>query len=65
MNCPHHVQWVIEAPNGLHQCLHCYDAVTKKDVTPRFEDLGAEFQRRWDAHEATAPKAAPPAAAPA
>ena len=35
------------------------DAVTqleanKKDVTPKFEELGAELQKRWDAHEAKA-----------
>jgi len=65
MNCPHHIQWVIEAENGLHQCLQCFDVVTKKDVTPKFEDLGAELQKRWDAHEARAPKPAAPAAAPA
>jgi hypothetical protein len=52
MNCPHHIQWVIEAPAGLHQCLQCFDAVAKKDITPRFEDLGADLQKRWDAHEA-------------
>lgn len=61
MNCPHHVQWVIEAPNGLHQCSLCFEAVTKKDVTPKFEDLGAEFQKRWDAHEAKGAKPAAPA----
>jgi hypothetical protein len=59
MNCPHHIQWVIEAPNGLHQCLQCFDAVTKKDITPKFEDLGEALQKRWDAHEARAPKGAP------
>jgi hypothetical protein len=63
MNCPHHIQWVIEAPGGLHQCLQCFEAVAKKDVTPKFEDLGLEFQKRWDDHEARAPK--PAAAAPA
>ncbi len=63
MNCPHHIQWVVEAPKGLHQCLQCFEVVTKKDVTPKFEDLGAELQKRCDAHEA---KGAPAgAAAPA
>jgi hypothetical protein len=63
MNCPHHIQWVVEAHNGLHQCLQCFEAVAKKDITPKFEDLGVEFQKRWDAHEARAVK--PTAAAPA
>lgn len=55
--------------DGLHQCLQCTEVVTKKDVTPKFEDLGPEIQKRWDAHEAsTKPQAAalaapPPAAA--
>ena len=61
MNCPHHIQLVIEAPAGLHQCLQCFEAVAKKDITPKFEDFGAELQKRWDAHEAKAPKAAAPA----
>ena len=65
MNCPHHIQWVVEAHNGLHQCLQCFDAVTKKDVTPKFEDLGEELQKRWDAHEARATKPAAQAPAPA
>ena len=64
MNCPHHIQWVIEAPAGLHQCLQCFDAVTKKDVTPKFEDLGADLQQRWDAHEARAAKSASPPPSP-
>jgi hypothetical protein len=63
MNCPHHIQWVVEAPNGLHQCLQCFEAVAKKDITPKFEDLGVELQQRWDAHEARAVK--PTASAPA
>jgi len=61
MNCPHHIQWVVPAPHGLHQCLQCFEAVTKKDITPKFEDLGPELQRRWDAHEAKADKAPEPA----
>jgi hypothetical protein len=36
--------------------------VTKKDVTPKFEDLGPEIQKRWDAHEAAAKPPAPPPA---
>jgi hypothetical protein len=63
MNCPHHIQWVVPAAFGQHQCTLCFDVVTKKDITPKFEDLGAEFQKRWDAHEATQPKPAAPAPA--
>lgn len=67
MNCPHHIQWVVPVAFGQHQCTLCFDVVTKKDITPKFEDLGAELQKRWDAHEATQPRpaAAPAAAAPA
>jgi hypothetical protein len=43
--------------------MQCFEAVAKKDVTPKFEDLGAELQKRWDAHEARAPKPAAPAPA--
>ena len=63
MNCPHHIQWVVPAPHGLHQCLQCFEAVTKKDITPKFEDLGPDLQRRWEAHEAKAASAAGPAKA--
>jgi len=61
MNCPHHIQWVVPAAQGLHQCLQCFEVVAKKDITPKFEELGAELQRRWDAHEASGAKAAPAA----
>ncbi|HEY6106679.1 MAG TPA: hypothetical protein VIV59_11890 [Anaeromyxobacteraceae bacterium] len=67
MNCPHHIQWIVPVTQGLHQCLQCTEVVTKKDVTPKFEDLGPEIQKRWDAHEAAAKPPAPapvPAAAP-
>jgi len=67
LNCQHHVQWVRQVAGGLHQCILCFQAVTKKDVSPKFEDLPDDFRRRWEAHEATrevAPKA-PPAAPPA
>ena len=57
MNCPHHIQWVVPAALGLHQCTQCFEVVQKKDITPKFEDLGPEIQKRWDAHEAAAAKA--------
>lgn len=51
-NCLHHVQWVRKIPGGMHQCIQCFQVVTKKDVYPKFEDLGDEYRRRWEAHEA-------------
>ncbi len=62
LTCQHHIQWVREVPGGLHQCILCTQVVTKKDVQPKLEELPEEFGRRWDAHEATRPPAAPPAA---
>jgi hypothetical protein len=50
---------------GLHQCIQCFQVVSKKDIYPKYEDLTDEFRRRWDAHEATRPSAElPPAAEP-
>ncbi len=71
MNCPHHVSWLIPVRHGLHQCIQCWQVVTRKDIIPKFEDLSQEFQRRWEAHEKsgepTGPASVPPAkpAAPA
>jgi len=66
MNCPHHIQWVVPVAYGQHQCMQCWDLVTRKDVTPKFEDLAPDLQKKWEAHEATyKPPAAPPAPAPA
>ena len=63
MNCPHHIQWVAPVGQGLHQCMLCYEVVSKKDVIPKFEDLGPEFQKRWDEHEQAGTKS-PAAPAP-
>jgi hypothetical protein len=49
--CVHHVTWVAPAPTGKHQCQYCKEFVTKKDIYPKWEDLGAEFQAKWDRHE--------------
>lgn len=49
--CTHFVSWVKPVEGGKHQCLYCRERVTKKDIYPKFEDLGPDFQRRWDAHE--------------
>jgi hypothetical protein len=71
LNCQHHISWVRAVDGGLHQCILCTRVVTKKDVSPPLEELPEEFRRRWDAHEATRPAAAPasteapPAQAPA
>lgn len=59
LTCVHHVQWVRPVAGGLHQCTLCQQVVTKKDVYPKPEDLGPEFLRRWDEHEASAAQAAP------
>ena len=59
LNCVHHIQWVQEVPGGLHQCIHCHQVVTGKDVTPKIEDLPEAFRKRWAAHEATREAAAP------
>jgi hypothetical protein len=71
MNCQHHVAWILPVRKGLHQCFQCWEVVTRKDVTPKFEDLSPEFQGRWEAHEregqpapAAAPKAPPTSAPP-
>jgi hypothetical protein len=58
LNCVHHIQWVREVHGGLHQCMQCFQVVTRKDVFPKFEDLPEEFRWRWDAHEATRDQAA-------
>lgn len=68
--CTHFVSWVVPVEGGKHQCQYCREIVAKKEITPKFEDLGAEYQAKWDAHEkGEAPAAAPPpgaqAAAPA
>jgi hypothetical protein len=60
--CIHHVSWLAAIPGGKHQCLYCREIVTKKDIYPKFEDLGAEFQQKWDRHEKGETQA-PPASA--
>ncbi len=67
LNCPHHIQWIRPVEGGLHQCIHCWQVVTRKDVYPKLEDLTPELRARWEAHEARgAPQeAAATAGAPA
>lgn len=52
LTCVHHVSWIRELPGGVHQCILCFQAVAKKDVYPKFEDMPEEYRRRWDEHEA-------------
>jgi hypothetical protein len=54
--------WVRAIPGGLHQCIQCQRVVTRKDVSPSFDDLPEDFRRRWDAHEATREAAPRPGA---
>lgn len=61
LSCIHFVSWVIPVEAGQHRCRYCGEIVTKKTLYPKFDDLGAEFQRRWDAHEATGPAPVAPA----
>ncbi|HXN42131.1 MAG TPA: hypothetical protein VN918_10110 [Myxococcaceae bacterium] len=49
--CIHYVSWVVPIDGGKHQCLYCRETVTKKDIYPKFEDLGLDYQTRWDRHE--------------
>jgi len=49
--CIHHVSWVVPVDGNKHQCLYCREIVAKKDIYPKFEDLGADYQARWDRHE--------------
>jgi hypothetical protein len=61
--CIHNASWVIPAPNHQHQCLYCRAFVTKKDVYPKWDDLGADYQKQWDAHEKVEAAPAPADAA--
>ena len=49
--CSHFVSWVVPVEAGKHQCMYCREIVAKKEIYPKFEDLGPDFQKRWDAHE--------------
>jgi hypothetical protein len=54
--CVHHISWVKPIEGGKHQCQYCKEVVTKKDVYPKFEDLGAAFAAKWDRHEKGEPQ---------
>jgi len=58
--CLHNASWVIPAPGGKHQCLYCKAFVAKKDIYPKWEDLGVDYQKAWDAHETGGAPPAPP-----
>ncbi len=49
--CNHHVSWVKPIEGGKFLCSYCKEEVARKQIYPKFEDLGADFQRKWDAHE--------------
>ncbi len=63
LTCPHHVMWVRRIDGGKHLCTYCKSVVAKKDIYPKFDDLGEEFQATWNAHEAKGPPAPTPAPA--
>ncbi len=52
LSCTHHVSWVVQESGGRHRCLYCRALVTRKDVYPKWDDLGPDFQAKWTAHEA-------------
>lgn len=58
--CTHFVSWVVPVEGGKHQCVYCHATVAKKDIYPKFDDLGPAYQQKWDAHEkgGAAPKPA-------
>lgn len=49
--CVHHVSWLRFVEGGKFQCGYCKEFVTKKNIHPKFEDLGPDFQARWEKHE--------------
>lgn len=51
LGCIHHVQWLLTAPEGKWRCNNCRALVTKREVYPKFEDLGDDFANRWELHE--------------
>lgn len=65
LGCIHNVSWVVPVDGGKHQCLYCREIVTKKQIYPKFEDLGPDYQKKWDAHEPAAAPAEPKPAAKA
>lgn len=62
--CTHHVSWLKPADGGKWTCGYCKSVVTKKDIYPKFDELGPTFQARWEGHEkgeSLAPAPAPTA----
>ncbi len=49
--CIHHVSWIKPVEGGKHQCSYCKELVEKKKIYPKFEELGAAFQAKWERHE--------------
>jgi hypothetical protein len=51
LSCTHHVSWIKPIEGGKHWCSYCKEVVVKKDIYPKFEELGAAFQQKWERHE--------------
>lgn len=49
--CIHHVMWLRPVEGGKWLCNNCKEEVVKKDLYPKFDDLGPDFARRWERHE--------------
>lgn len=62
--CVHHVQWLTRAADGKFQCSYCRAFLQRKDVYPKWDDLGPDFQAWWLQHEKTAPPLATAAGNP-
>ncbi len=65
LNCTHHVSWVVPVEGGRHRCLYCRALVAKKDIYPKWDDLGADYQAKWTAHEGVAHSVPLPVVSPA
>lgn len=57
--CTHHVSWLTAAPGGKWICGNCKAVLAKKDLYPKFDELGPEFQSRWERHEKGEPLEVP------
>lgn len=53
--CVHHVQWLTRAAGSRFQCSYCRAFLQRKDLYPKWDDLGPDFQAWWTAHESNAP----------
>ena len=51
LGCIHHVQWLLASAERQWRCNNCKAIVTRREVYPKFEELGPDFAARWEAHE--------------